>query len=85
MKEVFYKRNKTLILIPFIIKHKIVGMIVFEQRYCDDVLSLYMLFDDKICKMFVNALKFGIEGSIVELNLFDDRGAFNVVVVRCKL
>jgi len=41
-----------------------------------------MLLYDKRSEGFVNALKFGVEGTIVELYLFDDRGAFYVVMVR---
>ena len=81
----FYKRDETLVLIPFVIKYKIVCMIVFEQRYSDDVLSVYMLFDDKVSEGFVDTLKFGVEGTIVELYLFDDRWTFNIVVVCRKL
>ena len=81
----FYKRDKTLILITFIVKHKIVGMIVFEQRYRNDVLSVYMLFNDKVSKGFVDTLKFCVESTIVELYLFDDRGTFYVVMICSKI
>lgn len=40
-----------------------------------------MLFNDEVGERFVYTLKFGIEGTIVELNLFDDRRAFNVVMI----
>ena len=56
-------------------------MIVFEQRYRNDVLSVYMLFNDKVSKGFVDTFKFGVESTIVELYLFDNRGAFNVVMI----
>ena len=40
-----------------------------------------MLFDDQVRERFFYALELGIEGSIVELYLFDDRGAFDVVMI----
>jgi len=43
-----------------------------------------MLFNDKRGEGFVDTLKFGVEGAIVELYLFDDRRAFNVVMVWTK-
>ena len=40
-----------------------------------------MLFDNQVRERFIDTLEFGVEGTIVELYLFDNRRAFDVVVV----
>jgi len=84
MKKMFDQRNETLILFPFVLHDQIVCTVLCQERYGNGILFVKMLFYDKIGEGFVNALKFGVEGTIVELYLFDDRGAFDVVVVRTE-
>ena len=40
-----------------------------------------MLLDNKISNRFIDTLKLGVESTIIELYLFDNRGAFNVVMI----
>ncbi len=80
----FDKVSEPLILISLIVKYKIVGKVLFKQGDSNDVLSVKMLLDDKVAEWFVYAFKFCIEGTIVELYLFDDRGTFNVVMICVK-
>lgn len=76
---------ETLMLFAFVFEYQIVCMSIFQERYGNSILFIEVLFDDKIGKRFIDALKFGVEGTIVERYLFDDRRAFNIVMVCSKL
>ena len=72
------------ILFSSVLQHKIVGPSLFEQRYGSGILSVEVLVKQKRGKRFLYAFEFGIEGTIVEVDLFDDRIAFDVVVTVVK-
>ena len=78
----FYQIIKTLILFPFVFHDQIIGMIIFKKWNSNGVLFVEVLLNEKFSKWFFYTFKLGIEGTIVELYLFDDRGAFYVVMVR---
>ena len=84
-EQVFYEIVEPLMLFTFVFQYKIISMVIFYERYGNTVLSVKVLFNDEVSERFIYTLKFGIEGTIVELYLFDDRRAFNVVVVCRKL
>ena len=71
---------ETQILFPSVLQHKIVGPFLFEQRYSSGILSAEVLVEQKRGKRLFYAFELGIEGTIVEVDLFDDRIAFDVVV-----
>jgi|GEM_PF-5862417 len=76
---------KSFILFTFILYDKIVGTVIFEQRCCDIVLSIKMLFEKQGSQGFIYAFIFGIKGTIVKLYLFNNRISFDVVVVIKKV
>ena len=80
VKKMFDEMIKPLVLFTFIFQDKIVRMILFEQWCCDDILSLKMLFEQEWGEGFIYAFKLGIEGTIVECDLLNNRISFDVVV-----
>ena len=80
-EKLFDQVEEAPMLFTPVLQYKIVGQSVFKQRYCNSVLSVEMLCKKKRSKGFFYALEFGIEGTIVEMDLIDDRIAFNVVVI----
>lgn len=80
-KEMLNEVVETLMFFTFILQYQVVCAVILHQRHGNVVLSVEMLFDDELCQRLVYTLEFGVEGTIVELYLFDDRRAFNVVVV----
>jgi len=80
-EKLFDQVEEAPMLFTPVLQYKIVGQSLFKQRYCNGVLSVEMLCKKKRGKGFFYALEFGIEGTIVEMDLLDDRIAFNVVVI----
>ena len=68
-------------LFALVFEYQVVCMPFCQERYGNSVLFVEVLFDDKIGEGFIDTLKFGVEGTIVERYLFDDRRAFNIVMV----
>jgi len=85
LEEVFDKIIETLMFFTFVFQYKIICMAIFYKRYGNRVLFIEVLLNEKLCKRFLNTLEFSIEGTIVELDLFDDRGTFNVVMICIEL
>ena len=63
---------ETLILTPFVLDDKILCLSLFEQGDGDGVLFVKMLLPEQRGQRFIDTLKFGVEGTVVELYLFDD-------------
>ncbi len=83
-EKLFGQVVEALMLFTPVLQYKVVGQSLFEQRYGDGVLSVEMLCKKKRGKGLFYALEFGIEGTIVETDPFDDRIAFDVVVIVIK-
>jgi len=80
-KKLFDKMVETPVLFTSVFEYKIVGESFFVQKRCGDgVLSVEVLAKQKRGEGFLYALELGIEGTIVEMDLFDDRIVFDVVV-----
>jgi len=75
------KIGETQMLIAPVFEYEIVSETFFIEKRCSDgVLSVEVLGQKKRSKGFLYAFELGIEGTIVEVDLFDDRIAFDVVV-----
>jgi hypothetical protein len=85
LKKVLDKRCKTLMFRPFVFEYQIVGKALFEQGYGDGVLLVEMLLEKQGSERLLYALELGIEGTVVEADLFDDGRTLDVVVVCLKL
>ncbi len=83
-EKLFDQVVETLMLFTAILKYKVVCQSLFKQRYGNGVLSVEVLGKKKRGEGFFYALEFGIEGTIVEVDPFDDRIAFDVVVIVIK-
>ena len=84
-KKLFGQIVKTLIFFTLVLKDKIVCPSVFKQRYGNGILSFKMLCKKKRGEGVFYAFKLGIEGTVVELNAFNNRGTLKVVVICFKL
>ena len=80
----FHQCYKALILLSFILNHQIVCIPFFEQRHGDGIVFIKMLSYEEGCERFIDTLKFGVEGTVVKLDLFDNTWAFDIVVVAVK-
>jgi len=71
-------------LLSLIFNDQIVCLSLFKQRYSDSVLFVKVLLQKQGAQWFVYTFKFGVEGTVVKLYLFDNTWAFDVVVVAVK-
>jgi len=85
-EELFDKVVEPLVLFAPVLEYKVVGKTLFVQKRCGDgVLSVKVLAKQKRGEGFLYALELGIECTIVEMDLFDDRIAFDVVVTAIEI
>ncbi|WP_041672657.1 hypothetical protein [Sulfurovum sp. NBC37-1] len=85
-EKLFDKVVETLVLIAPVLEYKIVGQPPFVQKRCGDgILSVEVLGKQKRGEGLFYELELGIEGPVIEMDLFDNRLAFDVVVTVVEL
>jgi len=77
--------EKPLRSFSFVLYEQIVSFAVLEQWRGNGILFADMLLQKQRSERFVYAFELGVEGTVVKMYLFDDRGALDVVVIRVEL